>query len=137
VSSDRHACDTSVLVAAHLAQHPRHDAALAAVNDTVDSVPAHALLECYSVLTRLPGADRLDGRAVAASLQVLELVPLALPARQHIRTIELLAGAGIHGGAVYDGLVAATARHHGCTLVSLDRRARATYDVVGVRYTIV
>ena len=137
VSSERRACDTSVLVAAHLAQHPRHVAALDAINETVDCVPAHALVECYSVLTRLPGPDRLDGRAVAASLNVLELVPLVLPARQHVRTIEVLAAAGIHGGAIYDGLVAATAHHHGCTLISLDQRARATYDVVGVGYAIV
>ncbi|MBF4766487.1 hypothetical protein ISU10_01745 [Nocardioides agariphilus] len=32
-------------------------------------MPAHALLECYSVLTRLPGPSRIDGRTVAASLE--------------------------------------------------------------------
>jgi predicted nucleic acid-binding protein len=123
-----------VVVAAHLANHPHHPVALAAINEAVDSVPAHVLLECYSVLTRLPAAHRFEGRAVAEALRVLDLAPLVLPARQHVRTIETLAAAGIHGGAVYDGLVAATAHHHDRALVTLDRRARATYDVVGVSY---
>jgi len=35
--------------------------------------------------------------------------------------------AGIHGGAVYDGVVAATAHAHGSVLLSLDRRAAVAY----------
>ncbi|RHW25996.1 hypothetical protein D0Z08_16850 [Nocardioides immobilis] len=44
---------------------------------------------------------------------------------------------GIGGGAVYDALVAATAAEHGMVLLSRDRRARSTYDAIGVRYQIV
>jgi predicted nucleic acid-binding protein len=43
----------------------------------------------------------------------------------------------IVGGAVYDALVAATARQEGATLVSLDRRAARTYGALGARHRIV
>ncbi len=43
-----------------------------------------------------------------------------------------LVGREIDGGSVYDGLVAATARAHGATLTSADRRARPTYSALGV-----
>lgn len=39
----------------------------------------------------------------------------------------------IVGGATYDALIAATAAAHGATLLTLDRRARVTYDRVGCR----
>ena len=40
--------------------------------------------------------------------------------------------AGLHGGALYDALSAATAREHGATLLSADRRAREAYEAMGV-----
>lgn len=43
-----------------------------------------------------------------------------------------LASAGRIGGAVYDALVALTARLAGAVLVTADARAAATYDLVGV-----
>jgi predicted nucleic acid-binding protein len=39
---------------------------------------------------------------------------------------------GIAGGAVYDALVGAAARAHGLPLLSRDRRARATYEKLGI-----
>lgn len=42
--------------------------------------------------------------------------------------------AGITGGAIYDVLVAATARQAGATLVTRDRRAAPTYEALGVRF---
>ena len=39
--------------------------------------------------------------------------------------------AGLRGGALYDALIAATAREHGATLLSADRRARDAYDAMG------
>jgi predicted nucleic acid-binding protein len=130
------AVDSSVLVAALLAHHPLHGAALDAVNDRVDSLPAHVLLESYSVLTRLPAEHRLEGRRVAEAFMQLDLTPLVLPARQQVRALAALAAAGIEGGAVYDGLVAATAQHHDRELLTMDRRARSTYQKVGVAYTL-
>jgi predicted nucleic acid-binding protein len=49
-----------------------------------------------------------------------------------------LAGAalGLAGGAVYDGLVAATAREHRLPLITCDRRAESTYRALGVNYEL-
>ncbi len=44
-----------------------------------------------------------------------------------------LAGRGIAGGAVFDALVAAVARAADVPLVTCDRRARSTYESLGVR----
>ena len=40
--------------------------------------------------------------------------------------------AGLRGGALYDALIAATAREHCATLLSADRRAREAYEAIGV-----
>jgi predicted nucleic acid-binding protein len=40
------------------------------------------------------------------------------------------------GGAAYDALIAATALRAGASLVSLDRRALATYQTVGVGFEL-
>lgn len=47
------------------------------------------------------------------------------------------AGSGILGGAVYDALVAATAREAGAALVSLDRRAAPTYRAAEVEHRLI
>jgi predicted nucleic acid-binding protein len=38
------------------------------------------------------------------------------------------------GGAVYDALVALTAKRAGATLVTADRRAASIYELVGVSF---
>jgi toxin FitB len=43
-----------------------------------------------------------------------------------------LAERGIWGGAAYDGLIGATAKSAGATLYTCDRRARLTYEQLGV-----
>lgn len=45
-----------------------------------------------------------------------------------------MAAAGIAGGAVYDALIAAVAVAEDLTLVTLDRRATDTYELLGARY---
>lgn len=42
-----------------------------------------------------------------------------------------MASGQVLGGPVYDALIAFTAAEHQATLVSLDRRAAATYEAVG------
>jgi predicted nucleic acid-binding protein len=46
-------------------------------------------------------------------------------------------GLGVIGGAVYDALIAETARAHGATILTLDRRACITYDRIGVSYQLI
>ncbi len=43
----------------------------------------------------------------------------------------LLATAGFGGGRIYDGLVAATSRAAGASLLTRDRRALPVYELVG------
>ncbi len=57
---------------------------------------------------------------------------IALDALASSTLMDELVGRRIDGGAVYDGLVAATARAHGATLTSADRRARETYSAFDV-----
>jgi hypothetical protein len=51
--------------------------------------------------------------------------------------LESAARSGVLGGAVYDALVALTAREAGTTLVSLDRRAVPTYRAVGADHSLI
>ena len=128
----RPTCDTSVLVPALLPFHDRHRDALRNLAATELDLPAHVLLETYSVLTRLPAPHRLEPMVVLAALRRLTASPLTLPADVHLETVAALAAVGIKGGAVYDGLVGMTARTHGRTRLTFDRRALPAYDAVGM-----
>lgn len=134
--TDGAACDTSLLVPALLAWHPAHAESRELLRDEIGHVPAHVLLECFSVMTRLPAPHRVATGDAARVLGALSLKPVALPASQHVRLVTALAARGLRGGAIYDGLVATTAAHHGLRLLTRDRRATATYDSVGVTYTL-
>jgi hypothetical protein len=63
--------------------------------------------------------------------------PLTLPGRQHLVLLDTLANAGVPGGAAYDALSGATARHAGATLLTRDRRAAGIYERIGVRFELV
>jgi predicted nucleic acid-binding protein len=131
------AVDTSVVVAAFASWHEGHRSA-EAVLAREPRVPAHVLVETYSVLTRLPPPHRAPSTVVTAFLeQRLRQAPLTLPARDWLRLLSLARDVGITGGAVYDALVATTARHAGATLLTRDRRAVAVYEKVGVSYDLV
>lgn len=113
------------MIAALSGWHEEHHAALAAVSD-VDRLPAHVLLESASVLTRLPGGLAQPLSKVLDALQ--HSFPgrlLTLPEPEHRAFVRRLAAADLGGGALCDGLVGATARHHRTPLLTLDRRARA------------
>lgn len=125
------ACDTSMLVAALLPWHEAHDASRATLA-RVTHLPAHVLLETYSVLTRLPAPHRQAPAAAAEALARLQVQVVGLPAEAMIRLPTQLAGADVSGGATYDGLIAATVVHHGLSLHSRDARARRTYTRLGV-----
>jgi predicted nucleic acid-binding protein len=131
------AVDTSVVVAGFASWHQGHRAA-AAVLARKPRVPAHVLVEAYSVLTRLPSPHRAPADLVAAFLaQRFREAPLTLPARAHLALLEKASLAGVIGGSVYDALIAATARHASATLLTRDQRARAVYEQIGVRYELV
>lgn len=129
-------CDTSVLIPALASWHEHHASARRAFLDGVESVPAHVLLECYSVLTRLPAPHRISPEDAADIVARVQVRAIALPDDGYRALVPQLGRARITGGSTYDALVAATARHHGLRLLTRDRRARTTYDVVGVEYTV-
>lgn len=63
------AVDTSVVVAAFATWHDGHGAALAAL-DRHPRLPAHVLLESYSVLTRLPPPHRTSPATASSFLEL-------------------------------------------------------------------
>jgi predicted nucleic acid-binding protein len=130
------AVDTSVVVAAFATWHEGHASAAAALARN-PRVPAHVLLEAYSVLTRLPPPHRAPAPLVAAFLaERFRGAPLALPPREHLRLVERAAAAGVVGGGIHDALIAAAALHARARLVTRDRRAVATYERLGAEYEI-
>lgn len=125
--------DTSMVVAGLASWHEGHDGARSILKRQ-PRLPAHVALETYSVLTRLPPPHRFPGGVVAELLAVqFPEVPLTLPGRRQAELIRGMARSGLTGGAIYDALVAATAKHSGATLVTRDRRARPVYELIGAK----
>jgi predicted nucleic acid-binding protein len=131
------AVDTSVVVAAFASWHEGHQASVATLARG-PRVPAHVLVEVFSVLTRLPPPHRAPTDLVVSFLQQrFREAPLVLPARAHVALLETAARLGLAGGAIYDALIAATVHHAGATLVTRDRRACSVYERIGVRHELV
>lgn len=120
--------DTSVAVPLVLASHVAHEHVSRAVGDREVRLAAHSALESFSVLTRLPGDARLLPPDAAALLDDRFGSVLVPPDDVHLGLVAELALRGIAGGAVYDALIAVTARAAGATLLSRDRRALSTYE---------
>jgi len=126
------AVDTSVAVARFASWHEAHDAARRALGETAVLI-GHCALEAYSVLTRLPSPHRAPGDLVYQFLErQFPAAPLLLDPDEQRRLPGRMVALGITGGAVYEAFVALTASADGATLVSLDRRAMATYQRCGV-----
>jgi predicted nucleic acid-binding protein len=127
--------DSSVVIAAFASWNEYHEAAIEALGDIRDLV-AHVELETYSVLTRLPEPLRMEPKLVARYLREdYSGKRMALGEAGRRGLVEHFARLSIAGGATYDGMVAATAAEHGCSLISCDRRAASTYDRLGVEVT--
>jgi predicted nucleic acid-binding protein len=132
------ALDTSVAIAAALPWHEYHAAALSAVPPAKTTLIAQVAVETYSVLTRLPPLQRIPAEVALDYLrQAFILPPVTLASEKYVGLLDLAAAEGITGGAVYDAILAATAREAGATLLTLDRRAVPTYQRVGTAYQLV
>ena len=128
------AVDSSVAIAAFGEWHELNEPA-ARVLDEGAAIPAHAQLETYSVLTGFPPPHRAPADLVVTWLKDRFSRVLPPPGGQEQREmLALLARSGRIGGAVYDALVALTARRAGATLVTADRRAAAIYELIGVEF---
>jgi len=130
------AADTSIVIAALLADHPAHEATAEALATCTTTI-AHVAAEAYSVLTRLPAPYRADATTAASALhERLPPAHVGLEASNHANAPSRLASAGISGGATYDGLIALTALEHDLELLSRDRRAARTYRALGARFQL-
>lgn len=126
------AVDSSVPIVGFGEWHPLNTAARA-VLDERPSLPVHALLETYAVLTGFPPPHRAAPEIVDTWLddRFQELLE-APPVDDQRALVHQLVSVRRMGGAVYDALVGMTARRAGAMLVTADRRAMRIYDAVGV-----
>jgi predicted nucleic acid-binding protein len=128
------AVDSSVAIAAFGDWHELNERAVELLDEGA-AIPAHARLETYSVLTGFPPPHRAPAELVVTWLGDRFSKVLAPPSSHEQREmLALLARSGRIGGAVYDALVALTAKRAGATLVTADRRASAIYELVGVSF---
>src|SRR5690349_925106 len=104
--------DTSVAVTLAVADHEHHATTVRAVGPRTLGLAGHAAFETFSVLTRLPPPARRSPAVVARLLGASFPATRYLNARASAQLLAELGQAGIAGGAIYDALVGAVARHH-------------------------
>ncbi len=88
--------------------------------DTQIIIPAHSILECYSVLTRLPAPFRFSPEPARQLIEqnFSNAVTIVGTKAGMVRSlIENLADRGIGGDRVYDALIAACAAEAGATVL--------------------
>ena len=117
------AVDSSVVIAAFASWHEHHAIARKAMTGRPRLI-AHAAVESYSVLTRLPPPHRASPAIVHSFITERFTDPfLTLSESGYQELLATVAAGQILGGPAYDALIAFTAAEHNATLVSLDRRA--------------
>ena len=129
--------DTSAAVALLVEDHEAHAVTLEGAQGRLLGLAGHAWFETYSVLTRLPGAQR---RSPADALRLLVHNFPASAFLGEAQSADLgaeIARIGFSGGAVYDALVGAAARQHARRLVTLDARAQPVYKGLGVDVEVI
>lgn len=127
------AVDSSVVIAAFASWHEHHAVARKAMAARPRLI-AHAAVESYSVLTRLPPPHRASPDIVHAFITGRFTEPfLVLSETGYQELLATVAAGQILGGPAYDALIAFTAAEHNATLMSLDQRAAATYKTVGAQ----
>lgn len=113
----RIALDSSCLVAIACPWHAQHSVTVKEIEGrrrraATLVIPAHALLEAYSVLTRLPAPHRVAPRTALDVLKAnhdnCEIV--ALTAAEYWDLLTGAPQAGAAGGSIYDALIMACAR---------------------------
>jgi len=123
------AVDTSVIVAALAPWQERHRAARRAIDELLAQrsliVPWHALMEAYSVLTRVPLPIRFAPKEALRLLnETFGNVPVVgLSPGDVWSLIAEFAARGIFGGRIYDAAIARAARDAGAqAILTLDVR---------------
>jgi predicted nucleic acid-binding protein len=125
--------DTSVVIAALATWHEAHEPARKALAASDRQLIAHVAFETTSALSRMPEGSRISPGIVLEALE--RAFPdrwLQLDAAAAREVLTRAVSAGIRGGALYDALIGATADQYGARLLTADRRARMTYESMGV-----
>ena len=121
--------DTSCMVAAMCAWHEHHDQAREEIERRLQDaetllVAAPALVETYSVLTRLPPPHRLSAPDALTLLEANFMSTgkiIALDARSYRALLRRAPRNGIAGGRTYDAIIAECARKvKGTTLLTFN-----------------
>jgi toxin FitB len=130
--------DSSVLIPALASTYEGHERCVAALAGRLPRLISHVAFETTSVLSRMPEGLRLAPVSVRDALD-LDFPDswLALDAAGQRSCLRRAVDAGLRGGALYDALIAATAREHGATLLSANRRAREAYEAIGVEVSYI
>jgi predicted nucleic acid-binding protein len=125
------AVDSSVVIAAVATWH-EHDTLARKAMSSRPRLVAHAAVESYSVLTRLPPPHRAHPSIVHTFITERFTEPfLTLSEAGYQELLATVAAGQILGGSACDALIAFTAAEHQSTLLSLDQRATSTYEAVG------
>jgi predicted nucleic acid-binding protein len=110
-------CDTNVIVAAFLTNHPHHNAArpiLERIKARTDRgfVAAHSIAETFAVLTRLPGSSQvMPGVAwTLISQNIMQSFSVvSLSGSEYAKAVEGASLRNVQGGMIYDALLLAAA----------------------------
>jgi len=129
--------DSSVLIPALQRSNVAHEEAMSVLRRGNLRIGAHVLMETYSTLTGGRVRPRARPDLAVEALLRLPNPPLTLSPDGYLSALRRCAKNGVVGGAIYDALVAATAREAGARLVSRDRRAARTYEVMDVDYELI
>jgi len=117
--------DTSVLVAAFVPAHPRHERAFERLRRARSGkdrllTSAHNLAELYSVLTTLPLSPRISPAAAARIIREnleahAEIKPVTVA--DYRAVVRDLGDAGLAGGIIYDALACRAAIRAGAEVI--------------------
>ena len=125
------AVDTSCMIAAVCGWHEQHVAALTEIERRLDegermAVPAHALIETFAVLTRLPAPHRLspaDAWTLVEANFIESAVVVVLTAKAYPTLLRRVVKHTIAGGRTYDAVIAECARKaKAAALLTFNRR---------------
>ncbi|HEX6420238.1 MAG TPA: type II toxin-antitoxin system VapC family toxin [Acidimicrobiales bacterium] len=131
------AVDSSVVIAGFASWSEHHRQARRILDDGARLV-AHAAMEAYSVLTRLPPPHRAPPDVVHEFLVTQFREPwLTLSERRQRKLLAMCARSAVAGGATYDALIASTAGAHDAVLASCDKRAVPTYEAMGTTVRLI
>jgi predicted nucleic acid-binding protein len=133
------------MVAAVCEWHERHAAARGEIERRLQLrhallVPGPALVEAYSVLTRLPAPYRLsptDALAVLEANFVGGARIVALDAASYRRLLRRAPTAGIFGGRIYDAVIAECAlREQGTALLTFNAMHFLSFRAAGLEIVV-